>query len=79
MSTFFFNVITIKDIFELEKAYNTRCSQAVTHLSTNQAQRSLSSEIERDREHSTWYGRKRMLVENSSLKMMLQILWGGGK
>ena len=39
-------------------AYNTRCSQAVTHPSTNQARRSLSSEIERDREHSTWYGRR---------------------
>ena len=44
-----------------EKACNTRCSQAVTHLSTDRARRSLSSEIERDREHSTWYGRRRKL------------------
>ncbi|OWA51657.1 hypothetical protein BV898_16132 [Hypsibius exemplaris] len=36
-----------------KNACNTRCSQAVTHLSTNRARRSLSSEIERDREHST--------------------------
>ncbi|OWA55568.1 hypothetical protein BV898_19954 [Hypsibius exemplaris] len=35
-------------------ACNTRCSQAVTHLSTNRTRRSLSSEIERDQEHSTW-------------------------
>ena len=41
-----------------KKACNTRCSQAVTHLSTDRARRSLSSEIERDREHSTWYGRR---------------------
>ena len=42
-----------------KKACNTRCSQAVSHLSTDRARRSLSSEIERDREHSTWYGRRR--------------------
>ena len=45
-----------------EKACNTRCSQAVTHLSTNRARRSLSSEIERDRKHSTWYGRRQTLL-----------------
>ena len=48
-----------------KKACSTRCSQAVTHLSTDQARRSLSSEIERDREHSTWYGRRRKLGRTS--------------
>ena len=39
-----------------EKAYNTWCSQAVTHLSTNQAQCCLTSVIGREPVHSTWYG-----------------------
>ena len=33
-------------------------SYAVTHPSTNQSRRCLTSEIGRDRVHSTWYGRK---------------------
>ena len=39
------------------KANSTWCSQAVTHLSTNQAQRCLTSLIGREAVHSTWYGR----------------------
>jgi hypothetical protein len=51
-----------RKLMKLEKnVCNTRCSQAVTHLSTNRARRSLSSEIERDRECSTWYGRRRKI------------------
>ena len=41
------------------KAYNTKCSQAVTHPSTNSAQRCLTSVIGRELVHSTWYGRRR--------------------
>ena len=40
-------------------AYDTQYSQPVTHVSTNWARRSLTSEIGRDRVFSTWYGRKR--------------------
>ena len=39
------------------KANSTWCSQAVTHPSTNQAQRCLTSLIGREAVHSTWYGR----------------------
>ena len=42
-----------------KKAYDTQYSQPVTHVSTNWARRSLTSEIGRDRVYSTWYGRKR--------------------
>ena len=44
---------------EKRKAYNTKCSQAVTHPSTNSAQRCLTSVIGRELVHSTWYGRWR--------------------
>ena len=40
-----------------EKGYSTGYSQAVTHPSTNPACGCLTSEIERDRVHSTEYGR----------------------
>ena len=39
------------------KGYGTGYSQAVTHPSTNPACSCLTSEIERDRVHSTEYGR----------------------
>ena len=35
------------------------CSQAVTHPSTNQTQRCLTSLIGREAVFSTWYGRSR--------------------
>ena len=38
--------------------YDTGYSQAVTHPSTNPAQRCLTSVIGRERVFSTWYGRK---------------------
>ena len=41
------------------KGYSTRDSQAVTHPSTSPACGCLTSEIERDRVHSTEYGRIR--------------------
>ena len=40
-------------------ANNTRCSQAVTHPSTNRARRCLTSVIRREPVFSTWYGRWR--------------------
>ena len=46
--------------YSKEKAYNTWCSQAVTHPSTNQAQCCLTSVIGREPVHSTWYGRRRL-------------------
>ncbi|ESO86397.1 hypothetical protein LOTGIDRAFT_129268, partial [Lottia gigantea] len=41
--------------------YSTRCSQAVTHPSTNRARRCLTSVIGRELVLSTWYGPKRNL------------------
>ena len=41
------------------KAYNTCCSQAVTHPGTEQARRCLTSVIRREPVHSAWYGRRR--------------------
>ncbi|ESO98699.1 hypothetical protein LOTGIDRAFT_101925, partial [Lottia gigantea] len=38
--------------------YNTRCSQAVTHPSTNRARRCLTSVIGRELVLSTRYGRR---------------------
>ena len=46
--------------YSKEKAYNTWCSQAVTHPSTNQAQCCLTSVIGREPVHSTWYGRRHL-------------------
>ena len=46
---------------EVEKAYSTWYSQAVSHPSTNQAGPCLASEIRRHRAYSGWYGRKWML------------------
>ena len=40
-------------------ANSTRCSQAVTHPSTNRARRCLTSVIGREPVFSTWYGRCR--------------------
>ena len=40
-------------------ANGTRCSQAVTHPSTNRAQCCLTSVIGRELVYSTWYGRCR--------------------
>ena len=42
-----------------QKAYGTRCSQAVPHPSTILARRCLTSVIRRERVCSSWYGRRR--------------------
>ena len=54
-----------KELFEREKkkAYNTCGSQAVTHPSTEQAQRCLTSVIGREQVYSAWYGRRRELSD----------------
>ena len=41
-----------------KKAYNTRCSQAVTHPSTERARHCLTSVIRREPVYSVWYGRR---------------------
>ncbi|GBP51646.1 hypothetical protein EVAR_96242_1 [Eumeta japonica] len=43
--------------FEKQKANITRCSQAVTHPSTDRARRCLTSVIGREPVRSAWYGR----------------------
>ena len=46
-----------------QKAYGTRCSQAVPHPSTILARRCLTSVIRRERVCSSWYGRRRWTYE----------------
>ena len=41
-----------------QKVYSTWYSQAVSHPSTNQARRCLTSVIGREPVYSTWYGRR---------------------
>ena len=45
------------------KAYGTRCSQAVPHPSTILARRCLTSVIRRERVCSSWYGRRQHFHE----------------
>ena len=54
-----FEPIAEKLMRKKKKANSTWCSQAVTHPSTNQAQRCLTSVIGRELVLSTWYGRWR--------------------
>ena len=64
-----------------KKAYGTRYSQAVTHLSTNRARHCLTSQIGRDGVYSVWYGRRRL---RSSLSVYIPFafpvspIWGPG-
>ena len=43
------------------EAYNTRCSQAVTHPGTDLARPCLTAVIRREPVYSWWYGRRRKL------------------
>ena len=56
-------------------AYSTRCSQAVTHPSTNRARRCLTSVIGRELVCSTWYGRRHWyeLISNHMLNLKSRI------
>ena len=58
-----------------EKDNSTRCSQAVTHPSTNRAQRCLTSVIRRELVFSTWYGRCQKRGANSRILIRLDIVW----
>ncbi|ESO86400.1 hypothetical protein LOTGIDRAFT_76989, partial [Lottia gigantea] len=51
-----FNLVWTK--YQQKGVYSTRCSQAVTHPSTNRARRCLTSVIGRELVLSTWYGRR---------------------
>lgn len=63
------------------RAYNAkadstlRSSQAVPHPSTDRALRRLTSEVERDPVHSTWYGRQRNHC-NKKFNCLPFCLWG---
>ena len=50
-----------------KEAYNTGCSQAVTHPSTDPARRCLTSVIGREPVHSAWYGRRRQTIIHAPL------------
>ena len=55
---------------------NTRCSQAVTHPSTNHARRSLTLVIEREPVVPTWYGRWRLFNLSLSRNISFTVnLW----
>ena len=64
----------LKKWVEKWKAYGTWYSQAVTHPSTNQARRCLTSVIGREPVLSTWYGRKHLVT--STLTLYLDSKWG---
>ena len=57
------------------KGYGTGYSQAVTHPSTNPACGCLTSEIERDRVHSTEYGRIQQTRKKHPYKCTVPWLW----
>ena len=48
-----------------KKAYNTCCSQAVTHPGTGQAQYCLTSVIGRELVYSVWYGHRQQWLTKS--------------
>ena len=50
-----------------KEAYNTYCSQVVTHPSTEQALHCLTSVIRRELVYSVWYGRRQYLPYHSEL------------
>ena len=52
-----------------KNVYSTRCSQAVTHPSTDRARRCLTSVIGREPVLSTWYGRRQQLIENKGINV----------
>ena len=55
----------VRKVFQGPKADSTlRSSQAVPHPSTDRALRRLTSEVERDPVHSTWYGRQREIIHS---------------
>ena len=51
-----------------------RSSQAVPHPSTNRALSRLTSEVERDPVHSTWYGRQRIQMFSNICNLTLWFL-----
>ena len=57
-----------------KNANSTWCSQAVTHPSTNHAQRCLTAVIRREPVFSTWYGRWRKM-NSVILNMNTAYLW----
>ena len=50
-----------------------RSSQAVPHPSTDRALSRLTSEVERDPVHSTWYGRQRMYCLKKAQNQLLPV------
>ena len=58
-----------------KKAYSTCCSQAVTHPSTGQARRCLTSVIRREPVYSAWYGRRQQWMVVIDLTGVFSVVW----
>ena len=69
------NDITKYGTEKMWKAYGTKCSQAVPHPSTILARRCLTSVIRRERVCSSWYGRRRWVVNFTDV-ILLRASWG---
>ena len=70
-----YHMASLHAIAKQKKAGSTwGCSQAVPHPSTNQALRRLTSEVERDPVHSTWYGRQRIQMFCNSQTVLPEML-----
>ena len=63
----------------INKAYDTRSSQAVPHPSTILARRCLTSVIGRERVFSSWYGRRHLNASSVNTYKLISWRWSGSR